>query len=65
MSNAWTNKGFGIGKTFKYISPTLRIDHIFFNNYFSETQIKRIISGNESDHYGLISDLQLIKKNNN
>jgi endonuclease/exonuclease/phosphatase family metal-dependent hydrolase len=63
MVNAWENKGFGLGKTFKYISPTLRIDQIFFSRSFSATQIKRIIASGESDHNAVVTDLLLIKKN--
>ncbi len=62
MNDAWVKKGYGLGKTFKYISPTLRIDHIFFNDAFKATQVKRIFSSDESDHYGIIADLFLIKK---
>jgi len=62
MSDAWINKGAGIGRTFKFISPTLRIDHIFFNNFFNVRQTDMITTKEASDHYGLISDLFIIKK---
>ena len=62
MSDVWIKKGTGLGRTFQFISPTLRIDHIFFNKYFKATQVQRIITAGASDHYGLTADLSLIKK---
>lgn len=62
LSDAWINKGSGIGRTFKFISPTLRIDHIFYNKFFNASQTNLIITRDASDHFGLISDLFLIKK---
>jgi endonuclease/exonuclease/phosphatase family metal-dependent hydrolase len=62
MTNAWIDKGFGLGKTFKYISPTLRIDHIFFNEYFKGKQVSRIMASDETDHHAVVADLILQKK---
>ncbi len=58
MSDAWISKGSGIGRTFRFISPTLRIDYIFYDDHFKCLQTKRIFT-NSSDHYGLMTDLQL------
>lgn len=62
MADVWIKKGSGLGRTFQFISPTLRIDDIFFNKYFKATQVQRIITAGASDHYGLTADLFLIKK---
>ena len=62
MNDCWVNKGYGLGKTFQYLSPTLRIDHIFYSDKFNARQVKRILSGEETDHYGIIADFSLIKK---
>jgi endonuclease/exonuclease/phosphatase family metal-dependent hydrolase len=48
--------GLGVGKTFSYIAPTLRIDYIFSTRDFSVKQFNRIIK-NYSDHYMLVSDV--------
>ena len=60
MNDAWLANGFGIGRTFKFISPTLRIDYILYNHFFTSTQTTRIITTG-SDHYGLVTDLILKK----
>jgi endonuclease/exonuclease/phosphatase family metal-dependent hydrolase len=56
MTDAWLAKGSGLGRTFRFIAPTLRIDYIFFNRAFTATQTNRLIT-TASDHYGLVSDL--------
>ena len=61
MKDAWEQKGSGLGRTFKFIYPTLRIDHILFTNAFKVVQVKRILSGQETDHHAIVSDLELIK----
>ncbi len=58
MQDAFLKKGFGIGRTFSAISPTLRIDYIFADNRFRVDQFKRVVK-NYSDHYMLVSDLEL------
>ncbi len=61
MSDVWLKNGTGIGRTFKNISPTLRIDFILVNQYFKALQTTRVISSG-SDHYGLVTDLILKKE---
>ena len=61
--DVWLKCGNGIGRTYKYIFPTLRIDCIFVSNYFVIEQAKRILS-QSSDHYGLVTDLKIKKKLN-
>ncbi|GAB3007060.1 endonuclease/exonuclease/phosphatase family protein [Niabella terrae] len=58
MRDAFLQKGFGVGRTYSSLSPTLRIDYIFTGPDFSVGQFKRITS-NLSDHYMIIADLRL------
>ncbi|HKZ65294.1 MAG TPA: endonuclease/exonuclease/phosphatase family protein [Chitinophagaceae bacterium] len=58
MQDAFLKKGFGIGRTFSAISPTLRIDYIFADSRFRIDQFKRIVK-NSSDHYMLVTDIEL------
>ena len=60
MQDAFLKKGFGIGRTFAAISPTLRIDYIFADQRFRVKQFNRIVK-NLSDHYMLVTDLELKK----
>jgi len=60
MQDAFLKKGFGIGRTFTGLSPTLRIDYIFADKYFNIKQFNRIAK-NLSDHYMLVADVQLKK----
>jgi endonuclease/exonuclease/phosphatase family metal-dependent hydrolase len=60
LQDAFLKKGFGIGRTFSGISPTLRIDYILATNHFSVLQFNRLVK-NYSDHYMLVTDLQLKK----
>jgi len=58
--DAFLKKGFGIGRTFSSISPTLRIDYILPSKEFSVRQFDRIVK-NLSDHYMIVADLKLGK----
>ena len=58
MQDAFLKKGFGIGRTFSALSPTLRIDYIFADKNFRVLQFNRI-ARKYSDHYMLVSDLVL------
>ncbi len=60
LQDAFLQKGFGVGRTFNEISPTLRIDYILSTKDFEITQFNRIIK-NLSDHYMLVADVQLKK----
>ncbi len=60
MQDAFLKKGFGIGRSFTALSPTLRIDYIFADKKFRIRQFNRIVK-NYSDHYMLISDVELKK----
>jgi endonuclease/exonuclease/phosphatase family metal-dependent hydrolase len=59
--DAWLQKGFGIGRTFKIISPTLRIDYILAAPGFNVVQCRKIQTP-WSDHNPVEADLQLSSK---
>ena len=56
--DAFVEKSFGLGRTFVFISPTLRIDYILANNYFKVLQYKKTKLP-YSDHFPLIADLEM------
>lgn len=57
LQDAFLKKGVGLGKTFQFAVPTLRIDYIFADRRFKINQFER--SGTPySDHYPLITDLE-------
>jgi endonuclease/exonuclease/phosphatase family metal-dependent hydrolase len=58
MKDTFLEKGFGIGRTFTGLSPTLRIDYIFADNAFKVRQFNRVVK-NLSDHYMLVADVEL------
>jgi endonuclease/exonuclease/phosphatase family metal-dependent hydrolase len=60
MQDAFLKKGFGIGRTFHSLSPTLRIDYIFADEHFRIKQFNRIVR-DLSDHYMLVADVELKK----
>lgn len=61
LQDAFLKKGFGIGRTFSALSPTLRIDYIFTDKNFRIEQFNRIVKP-YSDHYLIMADVKL-KKN--
>ena len=58
MQDAFLEKGTGIGRTFRFISPTLRIDYIFADKKFDVTQYHRLTVP-YSDHYGIMADFYI------
>ncbi|HEY6503567.1 MAG TPA: endonuclease/exonuclease/phosphatase family protein [Chitinophagaceae bacterium] len=58
LQDAFLRKGFGVGRTFSAVSPTLRIDYIFADDRFKVRQFNRIVK-KYSDHYMLVSDIEL------
>lgn len=56
MQDAFLQKGSGIGRTFRFISPTLRIDYIFADKKFKVTKYHRLTVP-YSDHYGIMADV--------
>jgi endonuclease/exonuclease/phosphatase family metal-dependent hydrolase len=61
LQDAFLRKGFGIGRTFSSLSPTLRIDYIFADDRFDIRQFGRVIR-DYSDHYLILSDMVLKKQ---
>lgn len=57
LQDAFLKKGSWIGRTFRYISPTLRIDYILADKKFKVTQFQTIHVP-YSDHYPVETDLQ-------
>ncbi len=58
LKNAFVEKGSGLSRTFSSISPTLRIDNIFYDPSFKATQyirVKKLLS----DHFPIIADLKI------
>jgi endonuclease/exonuclease/phosphatase family metal-dependent hydrolase len=60
FQNAFVEKGFGFGRTFSGISPTLRIDNIFADKSFTIDQFTKIPK-KLSDHFPIIADVHLAK----
>jgi Metal-dependent hydrolase len=60
--DVFVRKGKGIGRSFSHVSPTLRIDYILANKAFDVLQYKRF-KVPWSDHYPLVADLALPRKN--
>lgn len=60
LQDAFLRKGFGIGRTYSALSPTLRIDYILTTKNFEVQQFNRIVK-NYSDHYMLVADVRLKK----
>ncbi len=58
LQDTFLKKGFFIGRTFRLISPTLRIDYILASKSFEVDQ-QKIIRQPFSDHYSLVADLRL------
>ena len=56
--DAWLQKGFGIGRTFKNITPTLRIDYILADPRLKVLQCQKVYTP-WSDHNPVEADLQL------
>jgi endonuclease/exonuclease/phosphatase family metal-dependent hydrolase len=56
--DAFVDKGWGLGRTFSHISPTLRIDYIMADKKFEVIQYMRRLLP-YSDHYPVIADLRL------
>ena len=58
LQNAFVQKGFGFGRTFSGISPTLRIDNIFTDKKNTVEQFIRV-SKKLSDHFPVIADISI------
>ncbi|MEO6818522.1 MAG: endonuclease/exonuclease/phosphatase family protein, partial [Ginsengibacter sp.] len=58
LQNAFVQKGSGISRTYNSISPTLRIDNIFADKFFTINQFDRI-KVDLSDHFPIVADMKL------
>ena len=58
LQDAFLEKGSGIGRTYRGLSPTLRIDYIFADRRLKVKQFTRV-KKDYSDHYMLVTDLVL------
>jgi len=58
LQDAFLETGFGVGRTYREIAPTLRIDYVFATKDFRIRQFNRL-ARNLGDHYMLVTDLQL------
>ena len=63
LQDAFLRKGAGFGRTFQFISPTLRIDYILADEKFKIDQFARL-KVPYSSHYPIIADLHFIQQNN-
>ncbi|MEO5995060.1 MAG: endonuclease/exonuclease/phosphatase family protein [Chitinophagaceae bacterium] len=59
--DAFVKKGFGLGRTFVSISPTLRIDYMLPSKEFEVLQYKKVKLP-YSDHFPLVSDFRILPK---
>lgn len=62
LSDPFVSKGFGLGRTFSGIFPTLRIDHIFYNDKYMKALSYEIIRQNLSDHFPVTVEFALHTK---
>jgi endonuclease/exonuclease/phosphatase family metal-dependent hydrolase len=60
LQDAFLKKGFGVGRTFSALSPTLRIDYLFADDNFRVEQFDRVVR-KYSDHYLIVADMVLKK----
>ncbi|HEV8283977.1 MAG TPA: endonuclease/exonuclease/phosphatase family protein [Chitinophagaceae bacterium] len=58
MQDVFLKKGFGVGRSFTSLSPTLRIDYILASKQFSILQFNKVTK-KYSDHYMLVADLKI------
>ncbi|CAN5828208.1 endonuclease/exonuclease/phosphatase family protein [soil metagenome] len=58
LQDAFLAKGSRLGRTFRYLSPTLRIDYILADKTFGVKQFNRTILP-YSDHYPIVADFDV------
>lgn len=59
LTDAFLKKGLRLGRTYREISPTLRIDAVFTSKEFNVLQYYSPMLKNLSDHYPIIADIKL------
>ncbi len=60
LYDSYTEKGWGIGRTFQFLSPTLRIDYVLHSKELALKQVQ-VIRPSPSDHNPVIADFNLQK----
>jgi endonuclease/exonuclease/phosphatase family metal-dependent hydrolase len=60
LQDAFLEKGWGLGRTFRFISPTLRIDYILADKSFRVKQYTELRYP-YSDHYAVVADIGIGK----
>lgn len=61
LYDAFTEKGWGIGRTFKFLSPTLRIDYVLHSKEL-EVAYVNVLKTKLSDHSPVLADFKLPQK---
>lgn len=64
LSDAFTGKGAGLGRTYRHIFPTLRIDYIFYDNDALSIEGYKRPDVGLSDHYPVIANFSLKSREN-
>ncbi|NCU04796.1 MAG: endonuclease/exonuclease/phosphatase family protein [Chitinophagaceae bacterium] len=61
LYDAFTEKGWGIGRTFQFLSPTLRIDYVLHSKALAinKVEVRQTV---RSDHSPVLADFNLEKK---
>ena len=60
LQDAFLQNGFGLGRTFQFISPTLRIDYMMADKKFKIEQFSKL-DYKYSDHYPQVMDVSFTK----
>lgn len=61
LDDPFRHKGWGFSNTYKYIFPTLRIDHILYDPSLWNTASYEVIKAPYSDHYPVVVNLSFKK----
>jgi len=61
LEDPFIYKGWGFSNTYKYIFPTLRIDHILYDPKLWKTSSYQVIKEDYSDHYPVVVNLTFLK----
>lgn len=62
LSDPFVKKGFGLGRTYRFIVPTLRIDHIFYDPTFFKAESYKRVDVSLSDHLPVIADFSFVEQ---
>lgn len=62
LEDAFTERGVGFGRTYNQISPTLRIDHVFYNPGLFDVAAFKTPDVPWSDHRPLVMQMQIRRK---